>query len=143
LVRLCSDVEPEFRSGAQKLHGDLTPAALNLAEANDAAFELVLIGEIQKEEVLAASDKTVHQEQAAGLVGVHDVSVLVKRLIIRIGTVDEQGDGRLRALGFTAIGGLGPGVRGGAQARGAGALLLRLSECIPDATQAGFLGKAD
>lgn len=59
---------------------------------NDLAFLFGLRARIGQEEALAANDRSFENDQAAVFGGVNGIDLLVKRLLVDAGAVDEHGN---------------------------------------------------
>jgi phosphoglycolate phosphatase len=113
---------------------------------DDAAFLFGLIAHVCKEQALAAKDDSFHVEGAAFFVRVECFGFLVKGLLVRVRTVDEQRNPVRVAQASATVGfvlrRLGQAIGGSAGVPRAQPFALRLFQGLPDAAQRSLPGTA-
>jgi hypothetical protein len=95
---------PELRSGCNEHDADASLAARTLADVNDAALLFGLIVHVGQEQPLAARHQCFQYQRTSVVVRVNGFGLFVEWLLVRVGTIDQQGDVVRVAQASAAVG---------------------------------------
>jgi hypothetical protein len=93
---------PEVRARLNELQSDAGLASDALADLHDAALE-GLIARVDQIEALLGHHFALERERTAAVVHVEGIGFFVEWLLLRIGTVDEQGNAVLTSAALPAV----------------------------------------